>query len=238
MSAAINIKGPYPHKSGHRCRVLLPTGLRKWYPSAPTKEEARTLAEQVAALQQHESSQTVGACAEAFVAYQQDKGLRHYSIKNYRMTLARFFGQVWDLPLGRLTATRCEALHESLRKRGCPTTGRPYAVCTYRHALVTAKAFLSWCVKRRWLRANPATGIEGVGVKSRGKAQPTYDEARTLWNTCLREAAVGDDGALATAIALSMGLRAGEIASRTVRDLDVAAGQNPPPASGKRGGQR
>lgn len=216
----VKIEGPYAHKSGYRCRFVLPTGLRRWCPSAPTPEEARVYAEQVVALQEHEHCQTVDACIEAYVEHHREAGLRHCSLKNYRQALIRFFRPTLDLPLGRVTSQRAASLYEALRKTPSAETGKPYSVCTHRHALVTAKAFLGWCVKRRWLRVNPLAEVEGVGTKNRGKEQPTIDEARLLWKVSLREAAQGDDGALAVAIALSMALRSGEIISRTVRDLD------------------
>lgn len=220
MTTTPRIEGPYRHKSGHRCRLVLPSGLRKWCPSAPTKDEARALAEQCAALQAHEVAQTVRSCVDRYLDHHADKGSRGKSIATYRQTLGRFFAPVLDLPLGRVTAARGAALYEELRRSVSPRTGRPLSVDYHRNALVIARGFLAWCVERRWLRANPLAEVRGVGAKRKGKAQPTIDEARTLWATCLREAAQGDDGALAAAIAVSMGLRAGEIVSRTVRDLD------------------
>lgn len=216
----IQISKPYPHKKGYRCRFRTTSGQWRTCPSSPTEEGARLVAQQVAAAAEHESGQTVASCIDRYLEHHADQGTRPKSLVTYRQTLGRFFAPVLDRPLGFVTAARAASLYESLRKSCGTKTGRPIATDTHRNALVIAKGFAAWCVERRWLRVNPLAGVKGIGSKRRGKQQPTIDEARTLWAVCLREAGQGDDGALAAAIAISMGLRGGEIVSRVVRDLD------------------
>lgn len=160
------------------------------------------------------------SCIDKYLEHHADKGTRDRSLVTYKQTLDRFFASVMDRPLGFVTAARAAGLYEQFRKSTGAKTGRPIAVDTHRNALVIAKGFTAWCVERRWLRVNPLAQVRGIDSKKRGKVQPTIDEARTLWAVCLREAGQGDDGALAAAIAISMGLRGGEIVSRVVRDLD------------------
>jgi integrase len=69
------------------------------------------------------------------------------------------------------------------------------------------------------MKMHPLAKVKGVGKRQHGKEQLSIDEARKLYQHCLREA-VTDDGALAVLMALAMGLRASEIVTRTVRDLD------------------
>ena len=58
-----------------------------------------------------------------------------------------------------------------------------------------------------------------IGRANTRKAQLRHNEARRLCSVCY-ELAPTDDGALAVLVALLMGLRAGEVVTRTVRDLD------------------
>lgn len=178
------------------------------------------VAEQVAEHLRHEHSATVAACIDRYLDHHKDKGTRAQTITTYRQHLIRFFAPAMDRPLGWVTPVRAASLYERRRTSTGERTGKPLAADTHRGALGVSRHFLAWCEGKKWLRVNPLAGVTGVGSLKRGKSQPTIDEARLLWQTCLREAGRGDDGALATAMALSMGLRAGEIVSRTVRDLD------------------
>lgn len=72
---------------------------------------------------------------------------------------------------------------------------------------------------RGWLRSNPPDKVKPVGQKRHGKPQLTINEARLLYGVYLREAE-RDDGALGVLLALTMGMRTGEVVSRTMRDLD------------------
>ena len=71
-----------------------------------------------------------------------------------------------------------------------------------------------------WLEQNPLTEITGHGKRRHGKPQLRIDEARRLRALCHQKAAQGDDGAVAVLLGMLMGLRAGEIVSRTARDVD------------------
>jgi integrase len=83
-----------------------------------------------------------------------------------------------------------------------------------------AKTFVGWCVKHKYLSANPLDEVEGVGRRRHGKAQLRVDESRKWLAKALELADAGDAGAIAASLSLLMGLRASEICERTVRDLD------------------
>ena len=68
--------------------------------------------------------------------------------------------------------------------------------------------------------ANPLEGVEGVGKRKHGKMQLRVDEARRWMAKAAELADRGDAGAVAAMMALVMGMRANEIISRVVRDLD------------------
>ncbi len=93
--------------------------------------------------------------------------------------------------------------------------------------LAQTKSFLAWCVERNWLRANPCAEIKGIGKrrprgKSLGKDGATLrvKEARAWYSKAVELAARGDRGATAALTAMLLGLRASEIVSRRVSDLD------------------
>lgn len=104
--------------------------------------------------------------------------------------------------------------------------------------LNTAKTFFRWCVDAGMLRANPLAKVKPVGRRNRRKAQLHVDEAHIWLAKAIelaeaamvipqdelraqrwhREIELGGD--IAAMLALTMGLRASEIVTRTVRDVD------------------
>lgn len=78
----------------------------------------------------------------------------------------------------------------------------------------------AWCVKRGWLPSNPFANVEPVGRKNVRKSKLRIDESRAFLELALAE---NTEAGLAAAIALLMGLRASEVASIRVRDVDDGA---------------
>jgi len=68
--------------------------------------------------------------------------------------------------------------------------------------------------------------IEVVGKRSKGKPKLTQGEAKKLVDWCLVHPT--DRGAVATTLAFMLGMRASEIATRTVRHLDGNGAPAPP----------
>src|SRR6185437_12341963 len=98
--------------------------------------------------------------------------------------------------------------------------GKPFATDSHRNILAEAKTFLKWCVGRGYVRTNPLEGVEGTGKRRHGKPQLRIDEARRWQVKAAQLADEGEAGAVAALVTLVMGLRAGEVVSRVVRDLD------------------
>ena len=146
--------------------------------------------------------------------HQRTKGNREQSIQSSGHALCRFFASALDKPLAWLTPARCAVLYDRLRDT--------LAVDTHRNYLAQARSCLTWAVKQGWLRVSPLAELRGVGKRQRGKSQLRIDEGRRLYRACLELGAAGDDGAVAVAVALVMGLRASEITTRTARDVDDA----------------
>jgi integrase len=163
---------------------------------------------------------TVADAIEAYQQAQRDKGNRDGSVEASGIVLRRFFGPVLDRPIATITPARAAELYEQLRTVRSERTGATLAADTHRNYMLQARSMLGWCCERKWFKTNPLAGVKGVGRRRHGKAQPRIDEARRLRAVCQAEAAKGDDGAVVVLIALLMGLRASEIVTRAVRDLD------------------
>lgn len=75
-------------------------------------------------------------------------------------------------------------------------------------------------VEKKWLPRHPLETVKGIGKVRHGKEQLRIDEARRWMVEAKRQADAGQAGAVAAMMALVMGMRASEIVSRVVRDLD------------------
>ena len=141
--------------------------------------------------------------------------------RSYTATLWRlgvFFPDA-DLSLSALTSQKCAGYYQALRFRETKY-GKPLAVDSHRNILAGAKTFLNWSVGKGYLRTNPLGGVLGTGKRRHGKPQLRIDEARKWQVKAVQFAEEGEDGAVAAIVTLVMGLRAGEVVSRIVRDLD------------------
>jgi integrase len=122
--------------------------------------------------------------------------------------------------VGRLgDPSLCETLYTKFRLRRTKA-GKSFSVDYHRNTLAEAKTFLRWCVKRKFLKDNPLEHVEGVGKRRHGKPQLRIDEARRWQAKALELADAGHTGAVAALMTLYLGMRAGEIVNRVVRDLD------------------
>ncbi len=215
----IRITGPYAHREGEfRCRIIV-DGRREWAPTADTPQRAKRMAEALVDRMINRQPLTVRHAIERYRQHLIEKGNKPASYDNTPLRLRRFFGPVLDSPLSSLTERRCRDLYEGLRHETSVRTERPLSVDTHRAYLADGRAFGAWAEKTKLLKTNPLATIEGVGRRSNGKPQLRQDEARRLCELCMR-LAPQEDGALVVLVALLMGLRAGEIVTRTVRDLD------------------
>lgn len=204
------IHGPYKH--GERFRVHIVTGSGK-----ASETRYRSFAERAPAVAYAESARgeaqgrTVKGAIEAFCARKVELGRAAATIESYEDRLGMLLGPVRDRPL-RSVAGRGEELYAAAR------IGR--AADTHRNALSVGRQWGTWCVKQRWLRANPFADVEPVGVRVYGadKERLMVDESRVLQAYC--HAHAGDPGAVITLAYLLLGPRASELVRRDVRDLD------------------
>ncbi len=220
LAGGVRVEGPYQHRGRWRCRLASSSG-RSWCPAGKTPAHAVKIAEAQAQEEARQGVRLVRECIEQYLADLERRGIRAKSIATFRGMICRYFGPALDDPLARVTPHRAAALYEQLRQSLGERTGKPLAVDTHKNALSASRTFLEWCVDRHWLKANPAERIKGVGLKRKGKPTLMIDASRTFLLVALREAAAGDDGALAALIGIALGLRAGEVVSRLARDVDA-----------------
>ncbi len=218
-SPSIRIYGPYQHNGGWRCQIEV-NGRRRWGPMAKTAQRAEKLAIGCTDQIQAAHPLTVTEALDRYRGHLARKGNKPTSIENTLGKLHRFFRSVLADVLVRLTKSRAATLYDKLSREPSDRTGKPLSADSHRNMLAEAKTFLSWCAEQRWIGGNPLASVKGVGKRRHGKPQLRIDEARKLRAVCHQQAADGDDGAIAVLIGLLMGLRASEIVSRTVRDLD------------------
>jgi len=123
---------------------------------------------------------------------------------------------------GDLKAAEVEAAWQSFTSRPGPVSGKPPSVDTRANTLKQIRTFFRWCIEKGWMSADPLAAVKVVGKRRRGKRQLAgVDESRRFLGKALEMGANGDVGAVAAATALLMGMRASEVAERTVGSLDA-----------------
>jgi integrase len=154
----------------------------------------------------------VGTALERYAVYMAYKGNKPGSIATTKYRLRSFFGDVLWQPLRRLDRETCQRLYDRLVAT--------QAVDTHRSSLSEARTFLSWCIRYRYLSMNPVDRIRGVGKRQHGKPQLRINEARSWLAVAKQLASAGYRGAIASMMALLMGMRTSEILRCMARDVD------------------
>ena len=217
------VLGPYEERGQFRVKVVI-----AGKPSSRTFA-TRATAERFARAARKELNTTIHDTETARDEYEEylrkHKGNKPNSIERTMWSLRSFFPK--PIPLDLLSVRRCQSLYTALAER--------LAVDSHRNALKETRTFLEWCIGQGWIRSNPLDGVKGIGARRKGRNKPqlTRREAR-LWmakaielvesgNESPRKRKYGGttaDGALASLMALLLGLREHEILQAQVRDLD------------------
>jgi integrase len=208
------IHGPYPHHEKWLIKIVDRTTRKVTNRIFETQAQAEATIQALKRQQRQQSGISVG---DALDVYQQwlaevghkGEGNKPRTVETTMQRLRRFFAPSTKIAVNALTPVSAGKLYEEL-------TG---AVDSRRNTLAEAKTFLRWCGTKGWTKTNALENVQGLGRRRRGKPQLTTDEARRFLAKAL-ELAVEDDGAIAAAMALLMGMRASEIIERTVRNLD------------------
>jgi integrase len=205
--------GPYQH--GKRWRVVL-VGAdgRRVVKSAPTRATAQAA---IDALHIKTSgARSIRSAVADYLKACADRGLAPPSVERieYHLEGLLELDANGDRPLTWLRHRGAD-LYDAARAG--------HATDTHRNALSNGKAFGRFCVKRRWLLADPFAEVEPVGRRRAGrdKEQLRVDEARKLTDLCLaRCRPVVRPEPVAVLAAWLLGTRATELVVRDVRDLD------------------
>lgn len=214
------VVGPYFERGRWRV-VVVENGTRKSV-FVPTEAEALRLKSQFEKEIVAPPLRTVGEVIEAFIVDRTAAGdWRPISAQATRDKLRAFFAPAAEADIAQITARRAAALYCNATER-VTRFGRPTAAASHRLQLRSAKRLFRWAMRKGLIASNPFADVEPVGRVNVGKRQLRLDEARAFTDTALRMwTETRDELALAAACALFMGLRAGEILGRSVRDLDA-----------------
>lgn len=194
-----------PYRRGNRWRVVetSATGARS---TVSFESEAEALAY----IAQYNAAATGRTVSEAVDAYLEAITVKASTRTTLRFRLHAITGcAVRDRALSAVTPRVAATMYAARVAAVRPDT--------HRGELAAARAMFAWCVKRGWLRSNPFAEVEPEGRKARRTAHLRIDEARQLRDACLEDA--GPAGT-AVALALLLGLRAGEIVGLRARDID------------------
>lgn len=211
------VHGPYEHGQRWRCIIVGKDGSRRRR-SFATRRAAEIYAEAARAETQ---GRTVKQAVEAFLEAKRARGLEPSSLESYRDRLELLLGPATARSI-RWVAVRGEELYAAAQvyPAGHRLAGQPRAADTHRNALALGRMWGRWCVKRRWLRADPFADVDPVGRKVYGadKARLSFDESCQVMLYC--HAHADDPGAVLTLAYLLLGARASELVGRVCRDVD------------------
>lgn len=163
---------------------------------------------------------SISDALDAFDKYLEGVNLDGSRVERMRR-LRLFFKPASSMQLTRLRHSRAQELYDAFRV--------DRSVDYHRNTLGNARGFLDWCRKQGWVTGNALADVEGVGDRSFGKEQLTGDEARRFFGWCMWKANRRADGhqrrdsdaAIGVMLALTLGLRSGDVSKRLVRDVDL-----------------
>lgn len=215
------VLGPYGPDSRGCYRVISITAGARTSATFKSKSEADEAIDAARLALQEAEETTVAQAIERYKAQLLKKGRTQDTADTTDRFLTYYFKAVLDKPIARLTTARCVKLYQDLQNT--PTRfGRPPSANTHRQSLMQAKALLTWAVREKLHRGpSPAQDIEPEGRIHRGKPQLRIDEARK-WRAEAEKVVWREPGAAMALTCLLLGLRPGECANLTVRDLDDA----------------
>lgn len=190
--------------------------LTRWF---TTEVDAQEVCDQVAAGISRRNATTLDGAIRDYEQHLAEKGTGEKSRAETCRRLRLFFPEL-DRQVTRVSPEDAEYYYEAFRKR-LKSDGEPISVDYHRSTLINARSMFKWLLKRGLVGANPFALVEGIGRRSKGKAQHTGDEARRFYRYCLARAKAGDVNALASLMALLMGLRSADLCRRIVRDVDM-----------------
>jgi len=215
------IYGPYKHRDQWRVHVVTRRGGKG--KTVYETFETRALADAfIAGARDEAQGVTVSAAIEGFLAHKRELELVDATVESAEDRLAMLLSGCMSRPIRHLVGRGPELYSAAqIYPEGHRQAGQRRAADTHRNALAMAKDFGRFCVRQKWLKADPWAEVDPVGRKVLGadKSRLTVDESRKLQAYCHKHAA-SDPGAVLTLAYLLLGPRASELVKRDVRDLD------------------
>jgi len=217
------VHGPYPYRRQWRVVVVHEDGQRDHRYFA-TQEDAKQIARSLRRMFGKAAAKPLTQALEEYEVFMRDDlGNKPTSTKTTAARLTQFF-LGYDGSLEELDEAECARRYETLRNH-TTVQGKRIADTTHLNTLAQVRTFLAWCVKKGWLKANPAASVEGKGRYRHGKPQLRVDEARRWLATAAKIARSAEtegerEGALKAILTLLLGLRESDVLNRQVRDVD------------------
>jgi integrase len=213
----VRILGPYETRGRWRVFEVDASNARTAVYFASRQEAVAhvELFEEADLLDDHDTD----SARKLYLKHLASEGNRKSSMDRTDWSIKTFFPSA--KPLWGIRPKHCAKLYESMCTTPRKKTGKPLAVDSHRNALAEVKTFLDWCVGQGWIRRNPAAEVKGVGARSHGKPQlERIKDVRKWYAAAIDLAEGGDEGATAALMALILGMRATEIVTRKLSDLD------------------
>jgi integrase len=217
-SSEVRVYGPYPHR--RQFRVVVREGSTATARLYATEEEAKAVIRQVKRAAKLNQSKPLDEAIDDYEVFlRNEKQNKSGSIDTTIIRLRSFFPDL-ELTVNAVDSKKAQSYYDSYRATPGARTKRLPSVDTHRNVLAQVKTFMGWCQKKKLTPTNPFDEVEGVGRRRHGKPQLRIDESRKWLTKAVELASSGDVGAIAAMITLLLGLRAFEIVSRVVRDVD------------------
>lgn len=207
-SSVARVLGPY--SNGSKWRLIVREGKGRKSLIYETREQAESMRGKLLEALEDGSSRMIGDTIEEYMVYKRKRGCNDRSLRTVQDRLVRFLPV--DKPLKSITPKLAEGIYNADSER--------FAVATHHKSLREAKAFFSFCVREKYIPANPFADVQSIGKANAGKPQLRTDEAKKLSDFLLHEANNGDGRALALLVQVLLGLRSSEVLKLRKRDLD------------------
>jgi integrase len=208
-SESARVLGPY--RNGEKWRLIVREGKGRKSLVFDTREHAESARGTLLASLSNRACRLIGDTVDEFLTHKVKRlGITARTIKTTRHQLSRFLP--FDETLASITPDKAEALYMAATEK--------YAAATHHIALRQAKAFFGYCVKQKYMNANPFAEVQSIGKAKAGKPQLRTDEAKKLSDVLLESAQSGDMRALGLMVQVLLGLRSGEVLNLRKRDID------------------
>ena len=217
------VTGPYYCEARKKWRLFVYDGPKPtvlWFDT----EKAACTALTKTAKTLHSSQNRI--LDEVLTEYLSEKELRETAkprtCANQAADLRRFLAAYLPDNIGRMTPRRASALYLETVETPTQKTGKPPAAASHQFYLKLAQGLYKWALRKGYIAINPFKDVQPIGRANTGKPQLRLDEAKRYREAALRMFDENNDRlALAAVLPLYLGLRAGEVMNRRVRDIDA-----------------